>query len=249
MGSLPYSDNPAVMESANCIEKCNSNRCVTCLNRLCLDSFVENHITGERFDILLNGSCNTKNCIYVIKCSHPCCQYQYVGHTINTVSKRMSSHRSSIAKGAGCKVLKDHFTNVHCIVDMKIMPIAPLPVNIKLKQREELEDSWMLKLNTVFPYGLNVRVKKAGILDATMDVLRSKYTVYSKFDVLKINRHYRGTGKHDAEKMEDCTFSVDTFYSLLFNSRIVNFRDVRTSLCKLKKKQLKKIYIKSIAQK
>ena len=106
----------------------------------------------------------------------------------------MSSHRSSIVKGDGCKVLKDHFTCVHSVTDMHIMPIAPLPEKITLKEREELEDVWMLKLNTVFPYGLNVRVKKVGILDATVDVLRSKKSIYSNFDVLKVNRHHRGVG-------------------------------------------------------
>ena len=175
MDSNHHPDNPNDGEDSYCIKKCRRNRCVTCLNRLCMNNFVDNHVTKERFDILSNGSCDTKNCIYVIKCRHPGCQYQYVGHTVNTISQRMSSHRSSIVKGAGCKVLKDHFTRVHSVKDMCIMPIAPLPEKkTTLKEREELEDSWMLKLNTVFPYGLNVRVKKVGILDATTDVLTSK---------------------------------------------------------------------------
>ena len=178
---------------------------------------------------------------------HPGCQYQYIDHTINTVTKRMSTHRSSILRSAGCKVLKDHFTDLHSVGDMKIMPIAPLPDNINLKQREELEDEWMLKLNTVFPYGLNVRVKKVGVLDATVDVLRSKKTIYSYFNVLKITRHYRGTGNKDIVRTVDCTFNVDNFYSSLFSYSNVNFRDIRTSLCNLKKKQLKEVYIKSIA--
>ena len=33
-----------------------------------------------------------------------------------------------------------------------------------------------------------------GILDATVDVLRSKKSIYSNFDVLKVNRHRRGVG-------------------------------------------------------
>ena len=49
-----------------------------------------------------------------------------------------------IVKGDGCKVLKDHFTCVHSVTDMHIMPIAPLPEKITLKEREELEDVWML---------------------------------------------------------------------------------------------------------
>ena len=126
------------------------------------------------------------------------------------------------------------------------MPLAPLPTNIVLKEREELEDSWMLKLNTVFPYGLNVRVKKVGILDATVDVLRSKNTIYSKFDVLDIQRQHRGNGSTASSKQAD-SFNVEKFYSSLFQDTVVNFHNVRTILRNLKKKQMKKVYIKSIA--
>ena len=250
MDSNHHPDNPNDGEDSYCIKKCRRNRCVTCLNRLCMNNFVDNHVTKERFDILSNGSCDTKNCIYVIKCRHPGCQYQYVGHTVNTISQRMSSHRSSIVKGAGCKVLKDHFIRVHSVKDMCIMPIAPLPEKkTTLKEREELEDSWMLKLNTVFPYGLNVRVKKVGILDATTDVLRSKKAIYSNFNVLKVDRNHRGVGSNGTTVTEKRMFDVDEFYSALFLSckDYVNFHEIRTSLCNLKKKPLKNVYIRSIA--
>ena len=249
MDSIRTSNNPADEEESYCIKKCKRNCCVTCLNRLCLDNFVDNHVTKERFDILLNGSCDSKNCIYVIKCRHPGCKYQYVGHTVNTVSSRMSSHRSSIVNGRGCKVLKEHFTRLHSVKDMHIMPITPLPEKITLKEREKLEDTWMLKLNTVFPYGLNVRVKKAGILDATVDILRSKTSIYSKFDVLKVDRHYRGNGNTITPVAAARAFDVDDFYSSLLLSckECIDFHDIRTTLCNLKKKQLKNVYIKSIA--
>ena len=229
------------------MEKCKRKRCVTCANRLCLDNFVDNHVTGERFCISSNGSCDTKNCVYVVKCGHPGCQYQYVGHTINSVAARISSHKSTILKGGGCKVLKDHFTGIHSVDNARILPIALLPKNITLKQREDIEDSWMLKLNTVFPYGLNVRVKKTGIMDASVDVLRSKDTIYSKFNVLKVERHCRGDGSK-ASNEEVGSFIVDEFYSSLFMCLDnVNLRNIRTSLCNLKKKQLKSVYIKAIA--
>ena len=64
------------------------------------------------------------------------------------------------------------------------MPIAIFPDNINLKEREDIEEGWMLKLNTLFPYGLNLRVKKVGVLDSSTLVINSKDTVYSKFDVV-----------------------------------------------------------------
>ena len=152
--------------------RCTRSRCVTCSSRLCLDNFVTNHVTGEVFYIDFNGSCDTTNCIYVIKCEHPDCQYQYTGHTINKISSRVSQHKSTIVRGGGCKVLREHFTSIHSLDNLKIMPIALLPIEAStLKSRESIEDDWMLKLNTVFPYGLNLRVKKVGIMDASIDII------------------------------------------------------------------------------
>ena len=155
------------------IHACIRKKCVTCSSRLCYDNFVTNHITGEQFDIKIGGSCDTKNCIYVIKCKRDNCQYQYIGHTINPIRSRIGQHKSSIKLGGGSKLLKDHFTQVHTTEDMMIMPIDSLPENIKLKEREEIEESWMLKVNTLFPYGLNVRCKKAKIDDSEVTVTTS----------------------------------------------------------------------------
>ena len=62
--------------------RCTRRQCVTCMSRLCMDNFVENKVTLQQFPISFNGTCRTSNCIYVIKCTHPNCNYQYVGHTI-----------------------------------------------------------------------------------------------------------------------------------------------------------------------
>ena len=163
----------------NEIHACIRKKCVTCSNRLCYDNFVSNHVTGEQFDIKVSGSCDTKNCIYVIKCKQNNCQYQYIGHTINPISSRIGQHKSSIKLGGGSKLLKDHFTLVHSTEDMMIMPIDSLPEDIKLKDREDLEESWMLKLNTLFPYGLNVRCKKAKVDDSEIKANTSKDIIYS----------------------------------------------------------------------
>ena len=62
------------------IYKCDKvkDKCVTCKSRLCFDNHVLNHVTGERFDIKLKGSCDTRNCVYIIKCKVKDCQYQYI---------------------------------------------------------------------------------------------------------------------------------------------------------------------------
>jgi hypothetical protein len=140
-------------------------------------------------------------------------------------------------------MLHDHFTPVHSTEDMEIMPIEYLPENIKLKEREELEESWMLKLNTLFPYGLNVRCKKAKVDDSELIATTSKDVIYSKFDVVKINRGKRGGLASSTEYRKDGqVFQVATFFNLIFNGNLAGFRNIRTEICKLKKKDLKSLH-------
>ena len=114
------------------ITSCNRKSCVTCTSRLCYDKYYTNYTTKTDYFISFNGSCQTKNCVYIIKCKREGCKYQYVGHTINSISSRISQHKSTIKRGGGCKILRDHFTKVHDISDMSIMPIKLLPENSTL---------------------------------------------------------------------------------------------------------------------
>ena len=225
------------------MENCDRARCVTCKGgRLCMDNSVTNHITGEVYPLKFTGSCLTKNCVYVIKCKQSGCQFQYIGHTINHIASRVSQHKSSIRKGGGCKALRDHFTMLHDLEDISIMPIDLLPKNISLKERESIEDSWILKVNTVFPYGLNVRVKKVGIMDSEIDVITTKSNIYSKFDVVKISRGQRG----GVSNITSTNFDISLFFDSVLSGN-VEFNTIRSQLCALKKKLLKLVYIKSIS--
>ena len=72
--------------------------------------------------------------------------YQYVGHTINTIKARVSQHKSTITRGGGCRVFREHFTEVHSPENISIMPVHLLPAITSLKEREDIEETWMLKL-------------------------------------------------------------------------------------------------------
>ena len=113
---------------------------------------------------------------------------QYVGQTTTTVAKRISSHKSHIRHDTGCKILSAHFTEVHSIEDMSITPIQLLDKNLNLKERESIEEEWMKKLNTLYPYGLNVRAKTCDIMDAVIAVESSSTVIYSKFDKVNVTR-------------------------------------------------------------
>ena len=231
--------------SQNNITKCDRARCVCCKsNRICLDSTYCNFVTGEVVQLPLDfkATCTTKNCIYLIKCKKPNCQYQYIGHTVNRLCARISNHKSSILRGKVCKLVRKHFTGVHNTEDMMIMPIAVFSNNLTLKQREEIEEEYILKLNTLFPYGLNARCKKAKVLDSETDVLTSKCTIYSKFPSVNISRNNRGGNQAN----NNSQFDVDGFFDSIFEDNLVRFRNIRTRLNTLKKQQLKNVYLKSI---
>ena len=232
-------------EDTFCMVKCGRSRCVTCYNRLCLDNSFKNNVTGENMYLEFNGSCSTKMCVYIIKCKVPGCQMQYIGHTINHISARISQHKSTIIRGGGCKLLRDHFTLVHSIEDMSIMPIDILPEGLTLKEREEIEDDWILKCNTLYPYGLNARCKKVGIMDASIEVTNSRTTIYSKFPAVKISRGFRG-GQLASDINPNLEFDPDMFLNSLLNDRITDLRATRTEICKLKKMNLKSLYIRTI---
>jgi len=131
-------------ELENPIRNCTSTRCVTCIaGILNLDPEFCSKLTGESFRVSDSMDCKTSHCVYLICCKHPGCEMQYVGQTICTVAKRMSSHKSSIRTSKGCKILSEHFTQVHSLEDMSITLIELLDQSLNLKECEIIEEGWM----------------------------------------------------------------------------------------------------------
>lgn len=74
-------------------QQCNKNKCVTCKYAASGSCYIETE--SFTLPILANSSCDTMNCIYVIKCVK--CNKFYIGQT-NNLKKRLSTHLSSIRK-------------------------------------------------------------------------------------------------------------------------------------------------------
>ena len=70
----------------------------------------------------------------------------------------------------------------------------------------------MRKLNTLYPYGLNVRAKTCDIMDAVIAVESSSTVIYSKFEKVNMTRHGRGGGRRQTD---DSNFDSDLFISSL----------------------------------
>ena len=132
----------------------------------------------------------------------------------------MSAHKSHIRHNTGCKVLSAHFTKIHSLEDMSVTPIEILEKTLSLKEREEREEAWMKKLNSIYPYGLNVRAKTCGIMDSFNEVESSKTVVYCKFDKVAITRHGRG----GRQQTTDDTFDAEQFTTDLVRDDLLRLR-------------------------
>ena len=145
--------------------RCRSD-CMTCPS-LNLNSHVNSFVTGRSYSIRdiqpLQVHCKLQNYIYMLSCSS--CGVQYVGESIVPVNLRMNIHRRG---KSGCELLIDHFSNVCPNASFNIDILEKLPgdgykdgvIDDKMREyRLEREDYWMKTLRTVYPYGLNERVK------------------------------------------------------------------------------------------
>ena len=225
------------------VENCTSSRCVTCrAGILNTDSTFKSFLTGQNFEVEDRVNCKTTHVVYLIRCKHLGYEMQYVGQTTSSVAntRRISSHKSHLRAGTGCKILSDHFTNVHSISDMSITPIEVLKSSLDLKGREEIEELWMRKLSTIYPYGLNVRAKTCGIMDAVNEVEGSKTAIYSKFDKLVITRKYRGKGRNRING----NFNAAQFISDLIDSNSTSLlRAIRSKITQLNSAKVKLVYL------
>ena len=157
--------------------KCNrktNKKCETC----CIfneENFAKSTVTGRKYDIKNRSqkdiNCKSDNIIYLIECDY--CHIQYVGETSQKMSERFSDHKSRIRKHDTTKqdtLLIDHFNNGTCkgkTYNAKIIEIVDGNARKDGKidpamttQRRKIEDKWMEKMHTIYPYGLNNRYGK-----------------------------------------------------------------------------------------
>ena len=115
-------------------------------------------------DVLCPLGCKTRNVIYLLSCQG--CGYQYVGETGRPLHKRINGHRSSVRKKEGLRgrhfAKEGHHFRVQIIE--KIIPKQGESDTDLRERREAKELEWQKNLGTVWPFGLNDRVKGIGCL-------------------------------------------------------------------------------------
>lgn len=112
---------------------------------------------GDEYEILMGGNCNTRNVVYLLSCRR-CENSVYVGETERALKQRVKEHLWDI-RGNKEKPVAVHFNQAgHKLDDLQVQVIESVKDN-SLYYRKIREEFWMNKLNTVTPFGLNVKSK------------------------------------------------------------------------------------------
>ena len=117
-------------------------------------SFKSNQ-TGETYKIRQDINCRSENIIYLVTCKK--CGMQGVG-SCTTFCKRISNYITSIEnKSPGCKIEMHFLKPEHSVQDFTITGIVQLvnPPRDPIGRLREFEGYWMIKLQTLEPYGMN----------------------------------------------------------------------------------------------
>ena len=111
--------------------------------------------TKEQYRIRQDINCKSENVIYLVTCKR--CGLQGVGSCL-VLSQRVSNYITSIEKRKPSCKIEQHFTRPgHTINDYSVLGIVKLenPPRDPTGRLREFEGYWMIKLNTLEPFGLN----------------------------------------------------------------------------------------------
>ena len=140
--------------NAGSVSKCNRPRCSHCSSIVESNSFLSTTASAS-FSVRENFTCASSDVIYLITCKK--CNIQYVGQTQQKCSQRMNKHKFDIKHFPDIiTAVSEHFNSPgHSIKDFSFMPIDKVTGNWKRLMKET---SWMHRLGTVCPFGLNSKI-------------------------------------------------------------------------------------------
>ena len=148
------------------IQTCGSRRCETCpiLNTQSkfLSSFTKKEYHVSSSDAISFLSCKSRNVIYLLSCQK--CGLQYVGETGRALHERISGHRKTVRKKEGIhgRYFSKQGHNFNVQIIEKITPHENETETSLRSRREECELYWQKELGTMWPFGLNDRIKGVG---------------------------------------------------------------------------------------
>ena len=112
--------------------------------------------TDRTFHLKKNiHACQLVNLVYGLHCKK-CDKYVYVGETERSLNERIKEHLADIAHKRD-KTVAEHFNNTdHCIQDMTVQVLEQVYDN-SANYRRYIEAQWIERLNTLKPFGANVK--------------------------------------------------------------------------------------------
>ena len=115
------------------------------------------HNIHQTRDLPKHITCELSNVIYLISCKK--CHKQYVGETSRAFRKRMYEHKASVQKDGQITPVSHHFkSDVHNHKDMKFSVLERCTPKFNASNTarcRRLELSWIVKLHTLTPIGIN----------------------------------------------------------------------------------------------
>ena len=164
------------------MQGCREPLCLTCPKFIGTGIVQVTSTTTGRTHTALQGhtrdaSCKSSYVVYLGECSK--CGLQYVGRTWQVLKERFNQHRgcmrNAVTSSGHSTYFAPHFgiptgtDGLGCSYDdLKIVPLEQIPENddqgepfteeARKKVLADREKYWILKLRTMFPYGLNDRV-------------------------------------------------------------------------------------------
>ena len=191
--------------------------------------------------------CHSSNLIYLLTCSR--CSLQYVGETVQKLNERLNWHKSGFRnpkKYGYCRILSDHFHKGVCRnASFTVQILEKLEGNGRTKRnamdasitaiRKRKEKEWMLKMRTVFPYGLNDRLGDDFVKEDTHILVGTKFPALPR----KHDRMSRGLAHKFNRSLSPNEF-ISKFKYHLQNKLPETPNFSRTQLLSMKKSNLKK---------
>ncbi|XP_078527395.1 uncharacterized protein LOC144799740 [Lissotriton helveticus] len=137
-------------------------KCQNCKH--CSNVITGNNLThptkGYQIELRHTSTCDTTNCIYMIKCP---CGKVYVGQTERKIKVRITEHKSNIRLANMKSTVASHWKDAkHQISQLRFMILETISQSRDrdpVKQRLRAEYFWIKTLNSTFPTGLNDRIE------------------------------------------------------------------------------------------
>ena len=184
------------------VQHCGSLRCKTC-PILDTQTKFRSTLTHREYntfspDVVSPLSCKSKNIIYLLSCQE--CGLQYIGETGRPLHQRINGHRTTVRKKENIR--GRHFAkeghNFRIKIIERLIPFQGETIRDLTARREERELFWQKELGTIWPFGLNDRVKGVGNVS-------KKYSKIGNSSQL-INAHARPNRSHGHRKHHNKSF-------------------------------------------